>query len=193
MFNELKTAQAAAYLLHKAGGQMHHLKLMKLLYLADRLSWKERDYSISGDSYYSLPFGPVLSQTLNLMRGETLSRNLTEWDNWISDKANHQVSIVQQVNNDDEYFWSELSLSDTDILDNTFEEYGHLDRFELVDLTHNPEMIPEWQDPKGSSIRITLEQLLTCLGKNSSQIQSILEEQKEMAEINSLFKGNVCQ
>ena len=59
MFNELKTAQASAYLLHKAGGTMEHLKLMKLLYLADRLSWKEYDKSITGDEYYSLPYGPV--------------------------------------------------------------------------------------------------------------------------------------
>ncbi|STP14219.1 Uncharacterised protein [Haemophilus paraphrohaemolyticus] len=27
MFNELKTAQASAYLLHKAGGTMEHLKI----------------------------------------------------------------------------------------------------------------------------------------------------------------------
>ena len=51
MFNELKTAQASAYLLHKAGGTMEHLKLMKLLYLADRLSWKEYDKSITGEEY----------------------------------------------------------------------------------------------------------------------------------------------
>lgn len=63
MFNELKTAQASAYLLHKAGGTMEHLKLMKLLYLADRLSWKEYDKSITGDDYYSLPY-PVISKNI---------------------------------------------------------------------------------------------------------------------------------
>lgn len=189
MFNELKTAQASAYLLNKAGGTMFHIKLMKLLYLADRLSWKERDFSISGDEYYALPFGPVLSTTLNLMRGEVLNPIPTEWDNWISDKENHQVSIAKTVNNDDEYFWSELSLSDTDILDRTFEEYGHLDRFELVELTHNPEIIPEWQDPKGSAKRIPLKTLLSHLGKSPEQIQAIIDEQKEKRAIDSLFKG----
>ncbi len=38
MFNERKAAQAAAYLLHKAGGKLPLLKLMKLMYLAERLS-----------------------------------------------------------------------------------------------------------------------------------------------------------
>lgn len=73
MFDELKIAQATAYLLHKAGGTMEHIKVMKLLYLADRLSWQRYGYSISNDEYYSLPYGPVLSNTLNLMRGEEAS------------------------------------------------------------------------------------------------------------------------
>ncbi|MEE3701578.1 type II toxin-antitoxin system antitoxin SocA domain-containing protein, partial [Mannheimia haemolytica] len=52
MFDELKIAQATAYLLHKAGGTMEHIKVMKLLYLADRLSWQRYGYSISNDEYY---------------------------------------------------------------------------------------------------------------------------------------------
>ena len=35
-FNERKAMEAAAHLLHRRGGQMHYLKLLKLLYIADR-------------------------------------------------------------------------------------------------------------------------------------------------------------
>ncbi|MDG6333998.1 Panacea domain-containing protein [Glaesserella parasuis] len=191
MFNELKTAQAGAYLLHKAGGTMHHIKLMKLLYLSDRLSWLERDHSITGDEYYSLPYGPVLSKTLNLIRGETLNHTKTAWEEWISDKENHQVSIAKIVDEKDEYFWGELSLSDTDILDSVFEKYGHFDRFALVELTHNPDIVPEWEDPKGGAKKITLEKLLQHLGKSKAQIKAIFEEQAEMQQINRLFKGTI--
>ena len=35
-FNERKATEAAAHLLALRGGQMHYLKLLKLLYIADR-------------------------------------------------------------------------------------------------------------------------------------------------------------
>ena len=35
-FNERKAAQMAAFFLHQGGGKLEVLKLMKLLYLADR-------------------------------------------------------------------------------------------------------------------------------------------------------------
>ena len=35
-FDEAKATQAAAFFLQLRGGQMHYIKLIKLLYLADR-------------------------------------------------------------------------------------------------------------------------------------------------------------
>ncbi len=72
MLDELKIAQATAYLLHKAGGTMEHIKVMKLFLSCGSLIGKDTGYSISNDEY-SLPYGPVLSNTLNLMRGEEAS------------------------------------------------------------------------------------------------------------------------
>jgi len=48
---------------------MNYLKLMKLLYLADRESMRRNGRPISGDRYVSMDHGPVLSQTLNLING----------------------------------------------------------------------------------------------------------------------------
>lgn len=189
MFNELKTAQASAYLLYKAGGTMEHLKLMKLLYLADRLSWKEYDKSITGDDYYSLPYGPVLSKTLNLIHGETLpqlSRNATIWDNCIKDNANYCVSLAKE---NDEYFWGCLSLNDEKILNRVFADFGYFKTFELVEYTYNKKHVPEWQDPKGSSKKIKLPDLLAHLGKSKAHIAEILQEHKKQEEINRLFAG----
>lgn len=192
MFNEAKTAQAAAYLLYKAGGKMEHLKLMKLLYLADRLSWQERDYSISGDDYYSLPYGPVLSNTLNLMRGESITLyngSQSEWMKWIADKENHTVSIVKEFDEADEYFFDCLSKSDEEILDKIFVEFGHFKTFALVNYTHDSRYIPEWEDPNGSSKQITLSHLLSCLGKTSEQINAIFEDQAIYQDFDNAING----
>ncbi|HTH08426.1 MAG TPA: Panacea domain-containing protein, partial [Acidovorax sp.] len=64
-FNERKAAQAAACLLHKAGGSLSVLKLMKLMYLAERRSLKKYGDTITGDAFVSMPHGPVLSMTYN--------------------------------------------------------------------------------------------------------------------------------
>lgn len=51
MFNESKVTHMAAYLLKKAErNTLPHLKLMKLLYLAERTAYLEHDYGISDDT-----------------------------------------------------------------------------------------------------------------------------------------------
>ncbi|HDZ6746253.1 Panacea domain-containing protein [Mannheimia haemolytica] len=191
MFDELKIAQATAYLLHKAGGTMEHIKVMKLLYLADRLSWQRYGYSISNDEYYSLPYGPVLSNTLNLIRGEeaSLYQKTSIWGEWIADKEDHKISLKKSVNTEDEYFFDCLSESDTEILEEVFATFGNYKPFALVEYTHNPKYIPEWEDPQGRSKPISLSTLLTKLGKTPSEIESILEQQAEKGTMDNLFKG----
>lgn len=191
MFNEMKTAQAAAYFLYKANGLMPHLKLMKLLYLADRLSWLEQDVGISGDDYYSLPYGPVLSKTLDLIQGNRLTAAKTVWEEWISDKADHHVSLAKVIDNADADFFDHLSLCDKAILDRTFQQYGHFDKFALAALTHDPAYVPEWEMPSGNmrSKPIKLETLLSHLGKSPAQIQQILQDIAEREAIDQLFRG----
>ena len=123
------------------------------------------------------------------MRGETLNHIPTRWEEWISDKENHQVSLAKSVDETDDYFWSELSYSDTDILDRIYEKYGKLDRFALVELTHDPRYVPEWEDPQGGAKKIPLENLLKHLGKSKTQIQAIFDEMAEFEHIDRLFKG----
>ena len=48
-FNELKAAQAAAYLLRLAGGRMHGEKLAALLYIVDRKLLISRGVPLTGD------------------------------------------------------------------------------------------------------------------------------------------------
>ena len=69
-FNEKKATQAAAYLLRLRGGRMSYMKLIKLLYLADRISLNRRGRPITTDRYVSMDRGPVLSRTLNLITEE---------------------------------------------------------------------------------------------------------------------------
>jgi hypothetical protein len=55
--HEVKATQAAARLLQNRGGRMKFLKLIKLLYLADREALSRSGRPITTDSYVSMDNG----------------------------------------------------------------------------------------------------------------------------------------
>lgn len=172
-FNERRTAQAAAFLLHKAGGQLPVIKLMKLLYLAERKSLELYGEPITGDSFVSMPNGPVLSKTYDHMNGAAISLE-GGWDSWISDRANHMVALLDpSMIRTPEKDLLELSDSDLSILQTTWDEFGHLDRWKLVQYTHDN--LPEWVDPSGSAKPITYRKLFQVLGFGAEHSEALIE------------------
>ena len=75
-FDERKAAQAASVLLDRHEGRMPYIKLLKLLYLADREALIETGLPITGDRFVSLKFGPVLSRVLDLIKDSSPGREL---------------------------------------------------------------------------------------------------------------------
>jgi len=65
-FNERKATQVAAQFLRLRGGRMSYMKLIKLMYLADREALLRWGRPISTDRYVSMDKGPVLSRVLDL-------------------------------------------------------------------------------------------------------------------------------
>lgn len=55
----------------RALGAVDKLKLMKLVYLADKAHFLEAGHPITGDLQKALPFGPVPSCTLDLLNGNS--------------------------------------------------------------------------------------------------------------------------
>lgn len=54
IFQEPKAAQAAAFMLYKANGRLEVLKLMKLMYLAERESFLRFGEGLTGDALVSM-------------------------------------------------------------------------------------------------------------------------------------------
>lgn len=184
LFNERRTAQVAAYLLHRAGGRLPLLKLMKLMYLAERESLRVFGEPICGDKPVSMPHGPVLSKTYDLMNGWG-SQDERGWNAWIEDRSGYDLALRDaSMIRSPELDLLELSDGDLEILDAIWSRFGHMGKFELVEYTHS-EGCPEWEDPHGSSRPIPPGRLLKALGYDGDALRSIMQHLDEQARLNA--------
>lgn len=172
-FREDKTTQTAALLLQLRGGTMSYMKLIKLLYIIDRralLNWRR---PVTFDHYVSMDNGPVLSKTYNLINEGVEVDSSSYWHRFISHPADYSVSLKQPCEPDD------LSDAEIGLIESVFKEFGHLNRWELVKLTHD--LFPEWEDPDGSAIPIEYSDILKAGGKTSIEISSIKHDLDSLA------------
>jgi uncharacterized phage-associated protein len=170
-FEAEKVTEAAALLLNLRGGRMHYIKLLKLLYIADREALAEWGIPVSHDSYVSMDNGPVLSQTYNLIKDGGRF-----WSDYISAPiGDYEVELTGGLPKT-----RKMSQAEENLLRRVFEEYGNKYRFDLVDYVHT---FPEWQNPHGSSIPIPLEDILKALDERPEGIRAIVSELKQEREI----------
>lgn len=181
-YSEKKAAQIAAFFIYRNGGQAEILKLIKLMYFAERQSFKEYGEPMTGDTYFSLPHGPILSTTLDHIN------NLVEsgpggWEHWIQDRDNHFLSIRYDGNPIESL--TILSDADLEVLETTWQKYGHYSASQLRQLSHQLE---EWEDPEGSRIPISYERILKCVGhKDPDVVKEILDRIRAQSQIDSLL------
>ena len=181
MFSERRVAQMTAYILDRAKGRMKYLKLMKLLYLADREAMKRHGHPISGDCYVSMNHGPILSNTLNLINGAVKFQE-HGWDYWIADKADYAVSLRRKVSRE---ALDELSVADLDVLRDVHVKFGKVNQWDLVKYIHR--YCREWQDPKGSSIPIDYEEIFRALGHTPAESRKMGSRIEQERGIDRLF------
>lgn len=180
MFKEVKVAQMAAYFLSQQDEPMPVLKLMKLLYLSDRLSMQRSGFPITFDRMVSMPHGPVLSETLGFINGTQGPES--DWEKWVSDRSNHNVSLRQSFDEVSEL--GSLSSADIDIMANVWLQFQYMDQFEIRDYTHDH--CSEWQDPDGSSYPIPYKNVFVALGNDeddSLELEAEIEQQKKLEDL----------
>lgn len=166
-FNEKKATQAAARFLNLANGRMNYMKLIKMLYIADREALLRWGRPITTDVYFSMKHGPVLSEILDLIdEGPNPILGETFWSRHIS-KEDYDVSLKADPSDD------QLSEAEEELINEIFGKLGHLDKWKLVDIAHG---FPEWQDPEGSSIRIDYADILKAGNKTPDEIHAIEDE-----------------
>ncbi len=173
-FREDKATQAACILIDKEGGTIAYIKLIKLLYLADRKRLLERGRPITFDDYYSLRKGPIGSQTKDLVTDGPILDPDSFWVQHITNPENYEVSIK-----DKNFPTDSLSEAEVNTLNQVYEEFGHYDRWEIVNWCHDN--LDEWKNPGDSSIRIEYRDILMRGGKKTEM--ETIEIEEELDEI----------
>jgi uncharacterized phage-associated protein len=165
-FDESKATQVAAYFLRLRGGQMHYIKLIKLLYLTDREALIRWGATVTTDRHVSMDNGPVTSRILNLI---TEDRSKPIWAEYISaPMGEYEVRLLKEAPTD------KLSRAEEALLYEIFQTYGHRNRWELIDNVMHK--LPEWQDPHGSSIPIHIRDILVAAGEDEEEIRAVMRE-----------------
>ncbi len=176
MYNPIKAAQIIAYFAMQCETKsISILKAIKLVYLSDRTSIEKWGFPILDEVRVSMPHGPVNSFTYSHISGEH-DLEKCGWSKFLTDKADHEVSVADLISFDD---LDALSEADIECLEQVWSEFGEMGRFELRDWTHNPNNIPEWEDPGSGSKSIPLKRIMISLGMKNidNQIETICDHE----------------
>lgn len=161
VFSVDKAVQAAGLLLKlQPGRRMAYIKLIKLLYIADREALRDAGFPITGDKPFAMKHGPVLSRIYDLIKGEAKDPGEQhKWSRLVFTQDN-DVVLVEDTPCD------ELSDFEIEILIETNDGHGAKWHWFLRDETHR---FPEWKNnfKEATSTPIPLADILKAVGREA--------------------------
>jgi len=155
-FHFARALQASAYLLRLDRKKMSYLRLLKLLYIADREWLANTGESITGDRACAMKNGPVFSTVYDLIKGN--GSRAGQWDDYIHTDG-YALELVTDPGR------GELSSGIVEKLAEVTERYRDVDDWELSEQTHQ---FPEWADHyRGSVSPIPWQDILRAQNKGA--------------------------
>lgn len=173
-FNIEKATDASLQFIAREGGRINVMKLVKLIYLLDRLSIQRRGVPVVGGIYFSMRNGPVTSELLDLVNaGELAGEEGSRWETLISDRKDHEIAIRGAAPPERE------SLSDVELelIGEIFAEHGGKTQWQLRDWCH--ERCAEWTPLQNGREHISIEELALNTGRSEKDAHRIAHEARE--------------
>ncbi len=184
--NTKKLIQAVNVLLEENGGRMNYTKLIKLLYIADKQSIKEIGAPITGDRYYSLPKGPILSKLLNLIKVNIPDDSENSvWKTFFSTEG---YDLVKNEKNHPGY--GKLSRREMRILKELSISFKDKSYSDMIEYVHQENKFPEvrWREAGiQKRIPISLKDLYKSLGLGMESLKEYNKEIKLLEHENRIL------
>jgi uncharacterized phage-associated protein len=176
-FDFEKSLQAAAYLLHLEEGRMPYLRLLLLMYIAERELLAETATPLTGDIYKATDEGPILSHVLDLIRGKG-SRS-AEWEGFIK-RSGYAVRLVAEPGR------GRLSGDVVDKLTEVSNRYREKGHWEHPDLARE---FPEWAKNflRTGSALIPLNDILDAQGEGRDTLDLLKEGESVRQHMAKIF------
>jgi uncharacterized phage-associated protein len=172
-----KLIQSVGYLLKKYNYRLNYTKLIKELYLADKISLRAINQIITGDVYANMKNGPVLLGLYNLIKGEYKDPAVQMlWNSRFSTDGRDLLAVVDRIPE------GKLSRFEKETLDNIDKEFHAKDFGQMIRYVHDPAVCPEWKDPGLSSTPINMKDILAGIGRSPEEIECILDENRAFEE-----------
>ena len=174
--------EAIYYILFKLG-KTDKLKLLKLVYLADKYHLIYYGRTITNDDYYAMKHGPIASTVMDVLEFDEFSLSEEEYE--------YASSLFKKVDEHDlkpnegvEIVLDMLSETDKEALNYVIEKFGSWPSLKLREYAHQ---YPEWYQYKElfekSRIkreRIETEELLSIIDENFPVSVEHLEESRKI-------------
>jgi uncharacterized phage-associated protein len=168
-FDERKATQLAARFLLQADSRMEYIRLIKLLYIADREALQNWGYPLTGDEYYSLKHGPIVSNVYDLVTADPNYVERSYWSTYIRTEGVHVILETEPP-------LDNISRAELKLVETIHDRYRSVSTWDLIAQMHRE--FKEWQDPGRSRIPITYEDILLAVGKS----KDVAEELSDIAQ-----------
>lgn len=153
-----KAIQAVGVLLRREGKKATRLRILKLLYIADRMSLEESGSPIIGSKVVAMKHGPLHSEVLDLISGSHSEE--PRWSQFFSNEGRNMVLS-------DEPSVGQLSRHEIAILNKVVDDRLSDTDWEIVDETHGfQEWLTNYPNPLENTSRpISLDSLIEAVGR----------------------------
>jgi len=132
-FDNAKALAVLTYMLKLLNGRSDKHQLIKMMYWIERSSIIETGFPVFFDQAYSLPYGPILSQTLDNINSSNCETS--PWYGYIRLEAPHNVILIKAGDLD------ELSQYDEEQIKATVAKFGSTTFNDRTDYFH---LLPEY-------------------------------------------------
>ncbi len=175
-----KAIQAVGVLLRKEGKRASRLRILKLLYIADRTMLEKTGSFILGARLVAMKHGPLHSELLDLINGQHIDEAI-----WSRHFRNIGRDVVLEG---DEPDVGKLSRHEIQLLNEIADARTNSDDWQVADETHQFE---EWKkhypDPtKSTAHPIPIEDLIDATGRTADK-ESILQDLSDSAAFDKFF------
>jgi uncharacterized phage-associated protein len=174
-----KAIQATAAVLRTSvGHRMSRLRVLKLLYIAEREILKQSGRTITDDRAVAMDHGPVLTSIYSLIKGE--HADARQWDQFFEREGPNEIRLIADPGN------GKLSRYELEKLSEVSKRFECTDEWALSERTHK---FKEWKKnkpPAGSRIPIPLDDVLEALDLLEYKSE-LLKNARQSASVHNLL------